>query len=94
MPSGVSLSPWAMGYPRFDRRPKDISRILELTEMLLSFQTGFSLVNAVVVCAILKSISGLAPSSVINEHRYFKLVTVTSFCPFTSISVLMPLVSQ
>ena len=25
MPSGVSLRPWAMGYPRFDRRPKDMA---------------------------------------------------------------------
>ena len=30
-----------------------ISRILELREMLLSFQNGFNLVNAAVVCAIL-----------------------------------------
>ena len=35
-----------------------ISRILELTEILLSFQTGFKLVNAAVVYAILESISG------------------------------------
>ena len=42
-----------------------ISRILELREMLLSFQTGFNLVNAAVVCAILESISGFEPSSVI-----------------------------
>ena len=40
-----------------------ISHILELREILLSFQTGFSLVNAAVVCAILESISGLEPSS-------------------------------
>ena len=40
-----------------------ISRILELREILLSFQTGFSLVNAAVVCAILESIPGLEPSS-------------------------------
>ena len=32
-----------------------ISRILELIEILLSTQTGFSLVNAAVVCAILDS---------------------------------------
>ena len=69
-----------------------ISRILELTEMLLSFQTRFNLVNAAVVCAILESISGLEPSSVITEPRYLKLVIVSSFCPFTLISVLMPLV--
>ena len=66
-----------------------ISRILELTEILLSIQTGFSLVNAAVACAILESISGLKPSSVITEPRYLKLVTVSSFCPFTLISVLM-----
>ena len=30
-----------------------ISRIWELREILLSFQTGFSLLNAAVVCAIL-----------------------------------------
>ena len=63
-----------------------ISRILELREMHLSFQTSFSLVDADVVSAILESIPGLEPSSVITEPRYLKLVTVTSFCPFTLIS--------
>ena len=69
-----------------------IDRILELREILLSFQTGFNLVHAAVVCAILESISGLEPSSVIAEPRYLKLVTVSSFCQFTLISVLMQLV--
>ena len=69
-----------------------ISRILELREILLSIQIGFSLVNAAVVCAILESISGLEPSSVMIEPRYLKLVTVSSVCQFTLISVLMPLV--
>ena len=68
-------------------------RILELREILLSCQTGFSLVNAAAVCAILESISGLEPSSVITEPRYLKLVTVSRFCPFTLIFVLMPVVS-
>ena len=68
-----------------------ISRILELREILLSFKTGFSLVNAAVVCAFLESISGLEPSSVINQPRYLKLVAVSSFCSFTLISVLRPL---
>ena len=53
-----------------------ISCILELREILLSFQTGFSLVSAAVVCAILEGISGLEPSSVITEPRYLKLVTL------------------
>ena len=60
--------------------------------MLLSFQTGFNLVNAANVCGILKSISNFEPCSDTNELRYLKLVTVSSFCPYTLISVLMPLV--
>ena len=32
------------------------------------------------------------PSSVITESRYLKLTTVSSVCPFTLTSVLMPLV--
>ena len=47
-----------------------IRRILELREILLSFQTGFNLVNAAIVYAIPESISGLEPSSVIIEPRY------------------------
>ena len=71
-----------------------IGRTLELREILLSFQTGFNLVNATVVFAILESISSLGPSLVITEPRYLKLklVTVSSFYPFTFISVLMLLV--
>ena len=50
-------------------------------EKLLSIQTGFSLVNAAVVCAILEIISGLEPSSVMTESRYLKLVTVSLDLP-------------
>ena len=75
-----------------DVKKEHISQILELREILLLFQTGFNLVNADVVCAILESVLGLEPSSVITEPRYLKLVTVSSFCPFTLISVLKPLV--
>ena len=38
---------------KIDVTRERISRILELREMLLSIQTGLSLVNAAVVCAIL-----------------------------------------
>ena len=69
-----------------------ISRILELRETLLSFQTGFYLVSATVVYAILESISGLEPSSDTTEPKFLKLVTVSSFCPFILISVLILLV--
>ena len=75
---------------KMDVTRERISRILRLREILLSFQTGYNIVNAAVVCAILESISGLEPSSVITEPRYLKLVTVSSFYQFTLISVLMP----
>ena len=68
-----------------------ISCVLELREILLSFQTGFNLVSAAVVCAILESISGLEPSLVKTEPGYLKFVTVSSFCPFILSYVLMPL---
>ena len=55
------------------------ARILELREILLSFRIGFNLVNAAVVCAILESISGLEPSSVITEPRFFTLALMYSF---------------
>ena len=55
-----------------------ISHILELREILLSFQTGFTLVSAAVVCAILESISGLELLSVIIEPRYLKLMNYGS----------------
>ena len=66
----------SQAYKKMDVTRECISLILELKEILLSIQTGFSLVNAAVVCAILESISGLEPSSVITESRYLKLVTV------------------
>ena len=66
---------------KMDVTRERISRILELKEVHMSFQIGVSLVNAAVVCAFLESISGLEPSSVINQPRYLKLVTVSSFCP-------------
>ena len=82
----------SQAYRKMDVTRERSSRILELKEILLSFKTGFSLVNVAVACAILESISGLEPSSVLTEPRYLKLVAASSFCPFTLISVLMPLV--
>ena len=76
-------------YRKMDVTGERLSCILELRQILLSFQIGYNLVNAAVVCAILESISGLEPSSVITEPRYLKLVTVSSFCPFTLITALM-----
>ena len=82
----------SQAYRKMDVARERISCILELREILLSFQTDFNPVNAAVVCAVLESISGLEPSSVITEPGYLKLMTVSSFCPFILISVLMPLV--
>ena len=60
-------------------------------DMLLSLQMGFSFVRAAVACAILERTSGLEPSSETTAPRYLKLVTVPNFCPFTFISLWMPL---
>ena len=86
----------SQAYRKMDVTRERISRILELIEILLPIQTGFSLVNAAVTCAILESISGLEPSSVITEPSYLKFVTVSSFCPFCqdaqlNLPVLLPL---
>ena len=47
-----------------DATRERISRIAELRDMLLLFQTGFKFVNAADVCVILKSITGFVLSSV------------------------------
>ena len=67
----------SQAYRKMDVTKEHIRHILELRQILLSFQTGFNLVSAAIVCAILESISGLEPSSVITEPRYLKLVIVT-----------------
>ena len=82
----------SQAYRKIDVTRECISRILELREILLSFQTGINPINAALVCAILESVPGLEPSSAITGPIYLKLVTVSSFCPFTLTSVLMPLV--
>ena len=41
----------SQAYRKMDVTSERIRRILELREILLSFQTGFNLVNAAVVCA-------------------------------------------
>ena len=59
--------------------------------MLISLQMGFGFVRVAVACAILERISGLEPSSETTAPRYLKLVTVPSFCPFSFISLWVPL---
>ena len=62
-------------YRKMDVTRERISRILEMRQMLMSFQNYFNPVDAAVFCAILESISGLEPLSVITEPRHLKLVT-------------------
>ena len=69
----------SQAYRKIDVTREHISRILELREILLSFQTGFNLVNAAVVFAMQESSSGLEPSCVITDPRYLKLVTTICF---------------
>ena len=71
----------SQAYRKLDVTRERISRILELGEILLSFQTAFNLVNAAAVCVIPESISGLEPSSVITEPRCLKLETGSSDDP-------------
>ena len=61
--------------------------------MVFCLQMGFSFVNvrAAVACAILERTSGLEPSSETTARKYLKLVSVPNFCPFTFISLWMPL---
>ena len=59
----------SQAYRKMDVTMERFSRILELREILLSFQADFNLVNAAVVCAILESILGLEPLSVTTEPR-------------------------
>ena len=63
----------SQAYRKLDVTRERISRILELREILVSIQTGLSLVNAAVVSAILESISGLESSPDSTEPRYLKL---------------------
>ena len=65
-----------------DVRRERISRILELKKKLLSIQTGFNVVNAAVICTVLKIISSLEPltdtteAQVLEACDSLKLLTV------------------
>ena len=63
----------SQAYRKMDVTRERISRIMEVREILWSIQTGFSLVNAAVVCAILESISGLEALSATTKPRYLEL---------------------
>ena len=67
---------------KMDVTRERINHTLELTEMLPSFKAAFNLVNTAVICAI--------PAW--NPHQVHLSSSTWSFCPFTFISLLMPLV--
>ena len=81
----VQLPARSWHYRKMDVTREHISRILKLTEILLSIQTGFSLVNAAVVCAILESISGLefakSQRAVENWEKWRKVAVKSSVVP-------------
>ena len=68
-----------------------ISFTFDPRDMLLSLQMGFSFVRAAVACAIFERTSGLEPLSEATASRYLKLVTVPNLCPYTFISLWMPM---
>ena len=51
----------SLAYRKMDVTRERFSYILELEELLLSFKTGFNLVSAADVCAILESILAWNP---------------------------------
>ena len=79
-------------YRKMDVTRECISHILELREILLSFQTGFNLVNTAVVCAILEEYLGLGSLISYNRNHVLEACDCQSIFPFILISVLMPLV--
>ena len=81
----------SQAYRNMEMTRECISFTSDPRDMLLSLQMGFSFVRAAVACAILERTSGLEPSSETTAPRYLKLVTVPNFCPFTFISLWMPL---
>ena len=60
----------SQAYRKMDVTRERISRILELREIVLSIQIGFSLVNAAVACAILQNNSGLAELLTVSGHGH------------------------
>ena len=65
------------------------SFIFNLRDILLSLQMNLSFQRAAVACAITERSS--EPLSKTTTPKYLELITVLSFCPFTFISLWMPL---
>ena len=81
----------SQAYRKMDVTRERISRVFELRKILLSIQTGSAL-SMLLLSVLSWRVSQAWMVKVITESRYLKLVTISSSCPFTLISVLMPLV--
>ena len=81
----------SQAYRNMEMTRERISFTFYPRDTLLSLQMGFIFVRAAGACAILERISDLEPLSETTAQRYLKLVTVPNFCPFTFISLWMPL---
>ena len=71
--------------------PRSASASPLIQEICFYLSKWASFVRAAVACAIFERYSGLEPSSETTAPRYLKLLTVPNFCPFTFISLWMPL---
>ena len=81
----------SQAYRNMEMTRERISFTFDPRDMLLSLQMDFSFVSAAVACATLYRTPGLETSSETTAPRYKKLVTLPNFCPFTFISLWMPL---
>ena len=96
--STSSFSPFTVPCRIVLAKPEDLETTRECIsftfgprDVLLSLQISYSFVRAAVAYAILERTSVFEPSSGTISPRYLKLVTVTSFCPFTLTSLWMSL---
>ena len=69
----------SQAYRKTEQTSERMSRILDASLIVLSFQMVFNLDRVAAVIAILANISGLDPSSETIASRYLKFFTVSSF---------------
>lgn len=74
-------------YSNTDTTRERTSFILDPRDILLSRYIDFSFVRGAVACPILERIYGFKPPSETIDPKYWKLVTVPSFCHSTFISL-------
>ena len=80
----LTLQSWydLQAYRNMEMTRMYISFTFDSRDMLLALQIGFHFMRATVACPILDRISGLEPPFETTAPRYFKVVTIPSFCLF------------